>query len=68
MYKLYIGKMALNKLRQEQGYKEGTYKKNWRGIEDNGALYKFIGDMGDKEIDFDIFYGAINHFYELYIK
>lgn len=32
---LYWGKVALNKLRQDNGYNEGTYNKVWRGKEDN---------------------------------
>ena len=35
LYTLYIGKNALNKFRQDNGYKEGTYIKLWNGVEDN---------------------------------
>ena len=35
LQKLYIGKNCLNKFRQHNGYKEGTYIKIWNGREDN---------------------------------
>lgn len=39
---LYLGKQALNHLRQENGYKEGTYIKIWDGREDNCHLMDLI--------------------------
>lgn len=36
--KLYFGKNALNKLRQDYGYKDGTYVKNWINVENNGQV------------------------------
>lgn len=36
---LYHGKYALNKLRQDMGDKEGTYSRDWNGIEDNVVMY-----------------------------
>ena len=36
IYKLYRGKLALNEFRQESGYKEGTYKKEWLTRDDEG--------------------------------
>lgn len=35
LYILYIGKNMLNKFRQDNGYKDGTYIKIWNGVEDN---------------------------------
>lgn len=35
LYQYYIAKIALNQFRQENGYKEGTYKKIWMEQEDN---------------------------------
>jgi dimeric dUTPase (all-alpha-NTP-PPase superfamily) len=44
--KYYIGKNALNKLRQDNGYKTGEYKKEWNIngelLEDNKVLEKII--------------------------
>ncbi len=38
LYKYYIGKNILNQFRQDNGYKEGTYKKTWNGVEDNVVM------------------------------
>ena len=40
IYKGYVGKNILNHFRQENGYKEGTYNKNWNGLEDNVVLFE----------------------------
>ena len=42
LYKLYIGKNILNKFRQDNGYKEGTYKKLWNGKEDNVVMQEIL--------------------------
>jgi dimeric dUTPase (all-alpha-NTP-PPase superfamily) len=42
MYKYYIGKNALNAFRQLNGYKQGTYIKQWFGEEDNVHLSKLL--------------------------
>lgn len=38
LYKLYIAKNVLNMFRQANGYKAGTYIKDWNGEEDNVVL------------------------------
>lgn len=38
LYKFYLAKNVLNKFRQDNGYKEGTYKKVWNGKEDNEVM------------------------------
>ncbi|WP_457744330.1 dUTP diphosphatase [Sulfurimonas sp.] len=38
LYRLYVGKNILNQFRQDNGYKEGTYKKLWNGKEDNVVM------------------------------
>jgi hypothetical protein len=38
LYKMYLGKNVLNKFRQENGYREGTYHKIWNRKEDNEVL------------------------------
>lgn len=45
IYNLYIGKAVLNKFRQDFGYKEGTYIKEWNGREDNEYLYDIIDSI-----------------------
>lgn len=42
LYSLYIGKNVLNKFRQVNGYKEGTYVKIWDGEEDNVHMQKLL--------------------------
>ena len=42
LYRLYIGKNILNKFRQEHGYKEGTYIKEWNGVDDNVVMQKIL--------------------------
>ena len=45
LYKLYIGKAALNRFRQDNGYKEGTYIKEWHGQEDNAYLAEVLTQL-----------------------
>ena len=45
LQKLYIGKNALNKFRQDNGYKEGTYIKVWNGQEDNEVMIALLENM-----------------------
>ncbi len=47
LYRLYIGKNALNQFRQEHGYKEGAYKKIWNGKEDNEVMQHILEQKPD---------------------
>ncbi|MGE8546111.1 MAG: GNAT family N-acetyltransferase [Alcaligenes sp.] len=38
LFRSYVGKNALNRLRQMRGYQHGAYQKNWSGREDNHWL------------------------------
>ena len=38
LYTIYVAKNVLNVFRQENGYKDGTYRKIWAGREDNEHL------------------------------
>ena len=42
LYPLYLGKNVLNKFRQDHGYKEGRYLKNWDGMEDNVKMQALL--------------------------
>lgn len=42
LYRLYVGKTVLNLFRQANGYKQGTYRKVWSGVEDNVHLERLI--------------------------
>lgn len=61
LYKIYIGKNVLNKFRQDNGYKEGIYKKLWNGKEDNVIMYELL----ENEIKgFDDLYGKLDEIYK----
>lgn len=47
LYKMYVGKNVLNWFRQDNGYKEGLYLKNWGGHEDNEHLLEITNNLGD---------------------
>ncbi len=42
LYKYYIAKNVLNQFRQDNGYKEGTYKKVWGNKEDNEVMLEIM--------------------------
>jgi len=45
LYLGYVGKNVLNFFRQDHGYKEGTYIKNWNGKEDNEHLVEISASL-----------------------
>jgi dimeric dUTPase (all-alpha-NTP-PPase superfamily) len=49
LYCQYVGKNVLNFFRQDNGYKQGTYRKLWGGREDNEHLVEIMRslDSGD---------------------
>jgi len=47
LYELYIGKNILNKFRQNHGYKEGSYIKEWNGKEDNVVMQAILASKSD---------------------
>ena len=62
LQKLYIGKNCLNKFRQDNGYKEGTYVKKYNGKEDNVVMMDIIENMED--VSFDELYGKLEEEYK----
>lgn len=42
LYDTYVAKNVLNMFRQDNGYKQGTYKKFWGGVEDNVVLERLM--------------------------
>ncbi|WP_226661270.1 dUTP diphosphatase [Microbulbifer aggregans] len=42
LYRRYVGKNVLNRFRQDNGYKDGSYRKNWAGREDNEHLADIV--------------------------
>ena len=47
LYRLYVGKNILNQFRQDHGYKEGTYIKEWNGVEDNTVMKRIWEESGE---------------------
>ena len=47
LFKLYLGKNILNQFRQDNGYKEGSYKKIWNGKEDNVVMQDILDNNED---------------------
>jgi len=51
LYKLYVGKNILNQFRQDHGYKEGLYIKDWAGEEDNVIMKRVWEDNSNLKPD-----------------
>jgi len=47
LHQIYMAKNILNKFRQDHGYKEGTYIKEWNGKEDNVVMFEVIETMSE---------------------
>ena len=62
LQKLYIGKNCLNQFRQDHGYKEGTYIKQWNGKEDNVVMVDILETMDN--VSFNELYEALSSEYE----
>jgi dimeric dUTPase (all-alpha-NTP-PPase superfamily) len=62
LQKIYIGKNCLNQFRQDHGYKEGTYIKEWNGIEDNVIMVSILEKMDD--VSFAILYEKLEAEYK----
>lgn len=53
LYRQYVGKNVLNFFRQDNGYKDGSYRKHWHdGREDNEHLVEVLADL---DIDSETF-------------
>ena len=60
LYTAYVGKNVLNFFRQDHGYKDGSYVKNWNGREDNEHLSELVAAMDHAAVDFaDQVYAAL---------
>jgi hypothetical protein len=49
LYLLYVGKNILNHIRQEFGYKDGKYRKQIEGFEDNKYMFDIVQSVETKE-------------------
>lgn len=52
LFRQYVGKNTLNFFRQDHGYKEGTYIKEWHGKEDNEVLAETVNKLDISAEDF----------------
>jgi dimeric dUTPase (all-alpha-NTP-PPase superfamily) len=52
LYKKYVGKNVLNFFRQDHGYKEGSYIKQWDGREDNEHLVEVVEQLDCDSLSF----------------
>ena len=64
LYSAYVGKNVLNFFRQDNGYKDGSYVKNWAGKEDNEHLVELVAPLDKNAADFsDQVYRALSSRY-----
>ena len=64
LYCQYVGKNVLNMFRQDNGYKQGTYKKIWNAKEDNEHLVDIINSLDSNHNNFkDQVYAALQDAY-----
>ncbi len=64
LYETYVGKNVLNMFRQDNGYKDGTYKKIWQDREDNEHLADIIEQLSSDSQTFqDDVYAALEQKY-----
>ncbi len=65
LYRRYIGKNVLNFFRQDHGYQDGSYHKDWAGREDNEHLVELALDLDANDPDFkDNLYAALAQRYQ----
>ena len=63
VYIAYIVKNCLNKFRQDNGYKDGLYIKDWNGKEDNVIAYEIANKWGADEELFEHLYIDLETYY-----
>ena len=64
LFRHYVGKNVLNFFRQDNGYKQGTYKKIWQGKEDNEHLVEVLDLLDAQEDQFqENLYSALTERY-----
>jgi dimeric dUTPase (all-alpha-NTP-PPase superfamily) len=64
LYRHYVGKNVLNFFRQDHGYQDGTYIKEWQGREDNEHLSELLESLDAGAAGFpEEVYEALAHRY-----
>lgn len=67
LFRSYVGKNVLNFFRQDHGYKEGSYIKDWGGREDNEHLVELVESLDSDDPQFaDALYRALQQRYAEY--
>jgi len=62
----YVGKNVLNFFRQDNGYKEGSYRKIWHGREDNEHLVEIMATLSSDTADYQHqLYASLKDRYDL---
>lgn len=60
LHRSYVGKNVLNFFRQDHGYQQGTYRKQWAGREDNEHLVELLATLDGSRADLsDALYAAL---------
>jgi dimeric dUTPase (all-alpha-NTP-PPase superfamily) len=67
LYRGYVGKNVLNFFRQDHGYKDGSYRKNWHdGREDNEHLVEVVQSLDATRLSFkDELYEVLSQRYNV---
>jgi len=67
LFTAYVGKNVLNFFRQDNGYKDGTYIKQWHGREDNEHLVEIVATLDQTADDFSdqLYQGLANRYASL---
>ncbi len=52
LYTRYVGKNVLNFFRQDHGYQDGSYRKQWHGKEDNEHLVEAVAALDHSSVSF----------------
>lgn len=65
LYRHYVGKNVLNFFRQDNGYKDGSYIKQWQGREDNEHLVEILAGLNSQSDNYqDDVYQALQQRYK----
>ena len=68
VYLSYMVKNCLNRFRQDNGYKDGSYHKIWNNQEDNVVAYELAVNIGAVENLYELLYDDLKVTYSFYFK
>lgn len=68
VYLAYMVKNCLNRFRQDNGYKDGSYHKIWNNQEDNVVAYELAANIGAVENLYELLYDDLKVTYSFYFK